>query len=147
MHDFGVRTYHLVKIYVREGRSSLVIKRNWFVEKYFLSTCSNCLGSFLRFRPMEMMTTSDNIQNHCSVLVAQVPTTQSELVIGGDYSKTVKNKNFVLYNNENFEKRIIISTTMTNLLFLLHYCGDCYMDGTFRVVTPMFKQLHTRSYF
>lgn len=74
--------------------------------------------------------------------IQKCPKTLAELVIKEEYTQTLKGDKFVLFDNDDALKRMIIFTTNANLTFL-SYCDEWYMDGTFDVVPPLFKQLYT----
>lgn len=69
--------------------------------------------------------------------------TLSELVIDGEFAKTLKGEKIVLYDNYDETNRIVIFTTKENLQFLVH-CEDRYMDGTFSITPPLFSQVYTQ---
>lgn len=71
-----------------------------------------------------------------------LPTSLTDLLLDDRYTKTIKGDNFVLYDNKEKVNRIIIFGTKENLTFLIH-CDDWYMDGTFNITPPMFKQVYT----
>lgn len=71
-----------------------------------------------------------------------IANTLSELVLIDPYNKTAKGDNFILFDDEGEMNRIIILGTKENLAFLVH-CDDWYMDGTFSITPPLFKQVYT----
>lgn len=79
---------------------------------------------------------------HVANALPDDPGTLAELKIEDEFTKTEKGDNFLLFDNMDAENRIIIMTTNANLTFMLN-CDDLYMDGTFSVTPPLFKQLYT----
>ncbi|KAG4076567.1 hypothetical protein HA402_002730 [Bradysia odoriphaga] len=73
---------------------------------------------------------------------SKTPKTLLELTITGLYLLTLKGDKFLFFDQMRSNKRTIIFTTHLNLAFLSH-CEDWYMDGTFDVVPPLFKQLYS----
>lgn len=70
------------------------------------------------------------------------PTSLADLVIGEQFRKTAKGNDFLLFDNEDSVKRLLIFATHANLR-ILSQCRSVYMDGTFAVTPPLFKQLYT----
>lgn len=70
------------------------------------------------------------------------PKVLAELKICGEFSRTIKDELFVLYDNKDGENRIIMFCTRDNLNFMA-MCDDLYMDGTFDAAPLLFKQLYT----
>lgn len=69
-----------------------------------------------------------------------------------DYCVTLNGEQFILYDSineyeedeidESWGDRMVIFSTQGNLNFLSQ-CDEVYMDGTFSVVPPLFKQLYS----
>lgn len=77
--------------------------------------------------------------------IPKQPQTLSALFLEGEFRITSNGENFILYDNgpiEELDERIIIFGTEKNLEFLAT-CTEFYMDGTFKVTPPLFKQLYT----
>lgn len=72
----------------------------------------------------------------------KLPASMAELMISGEYTQTIKKSDFLLYDNEDPVNRILIFATKANLKFLSS-CDDWYMDGTFDISPPHFKQVYT----
>lgn len=72
----------------------------------------------------------------------KIPETLLELVITGEYAQTLGGENFLLYDNEEAVNRLIIFSTQSNLQFM-ELCDYLYMDGTFGMAPPLFKQVYT----
>lgn len=70
-----------------------------------------------------------------------LPKTTSELVIPEKYKKTSKGDNFLIYDNNEYE-RIIIFGTKSNVARLEKSKQWC-VDGTFKTVPVLFSQLFT----
>lgn len=74
------------------------------------------------------------------------PKNLSELYFPEKYCKTESGKNFILHDtgptDESYDMRIVMFGTEDNLKFLAT-CTEIYMDGTFKVVPPLFSQLYT----
>lgn len=70
------------------------------------------------------------------------PKSLAELVLTEDQLLTLKGDTFVLFDNKDPRKRVIIFTTNANLTLLVH-CELWGMDGTFDVTPPLFDQLYT----
>lgn len=71
-----------------------------------------------------------------------LPTELAGFVLCDEYTKTIKGEKFLLFDNGDAVNRIMIFATRDNLAFLVH-CDDWYMDGTFDVTPPLFKQVYT----
>lgn len=65
-----------------------------------------------------------------------------ELVLPNEFITTSKGDNFLLYDSGPNENRLLIFGTLSNLKFLSE-CNCIYMDGTFDVTPPLFKQVYT----
>ncbi|KAG4081143.1 hypothetical protein HA402_011988 [Bradysia odoriphaga] len=72
----------------------------------------------------------------------QLPQTLDALKIDGEFAITVKLEPFVLFDNKDAENRIVMFATRNNLNFMV-LCDDLYMDGTFDITPPLFKQVYT----
>lgn len=70
------------------------------------------------------------------------PQSLAELTIDGEFAQTIKGDSFVLYDNEDAANRIVMFTTKDNLNFMI-MCDDLYMDGTFAITPPLFKQVYS----
>lgn len=70
------------------------------------------------------------------------PSSLAELKIYGKFDVTADGEKFMLFDNEYVENRIVVFATPANLNFLLG-CMDWYMDGTFSIAPPLFKQIYT----
>lgn len=81
------------------------------------------------------------VRNKAKVIPKQ-PETLSDLVIDGEYAQTMKGEMFLLYDNKHAVNRIVIFATKDNLQFMVA-CDDWYMDGTFDITPPLFKQVYT----
>lgn len=81
------------------------------------------------------------IRSRANALPA-IPKTLTELVLTERFCKTVKGDDFVLFDNKDGINRIVMFGTRENLIFLKH-CDDWYMDGTFDISPPLFKQVYT----
>lgn len=73
------------------------------------------------------------------------PNTAKDLVIPEKLRKTNKpndedKENFILFDNGNVDKRIVIFATAKNLEFLKQ-CDGWHVDGTFNVAPSLFSQL------
>lgn len=92
--------------------------------------------------------TAARIQNHDNVNVN--PKTLNELIFCDDVVTTSRKKNFLLYDSAahgddddpQSKKRLVIFGTQENL-DILKLCETIAMDGTFKIVPPLFKQLFT----
>lgn len=87
------------------------------------------------------------------------PSDLTELILKEEYRETVAKKPFLVYDSfdsleeelsgEYVKDRMLIFTTRENLKFL-SLCDEYFMDGTFSVTPPLFKQLysiHGKLYF
>lgn len=71
------------------------------------------------------------------------PESLAELLVSDRYAETkLKEINFLLFDNMDFQNRIVIFATPGNLNFL-RLCESWYMDGTFDITPPLFKQVYT----
>lgn len=90
----------------------------------------------------QMKRTVQRVKAKCVTEGRKIPQTLAELKIDGVFAQTSNGDNFVLFDNEDEQKRIVIFATKANLKFLLG-CVDWYMDGTFSMTPPLFKQIYT----
>lgn len=66
----------------------------------------------------------------------------NDLVLNEQFIKTMKGGDFLLFGSGPDETRMLIFGTKANLNFLSK-CHSVYMDGTFDVTPPLFKQIYT----
>lgn len=73
------------------------------------------------------------------------PNNLAELQLNGEYRITKSGENFILFDSgtddEIFDDRTIIFGTMENVAFMAK-CEEVFMDGTFSVTPPLFKQVY-----
>lgn len=72
------------------------------------------------------------------------PNSLSELVLSEDYCTSENGESFILHDTgvDDAVNRVIIFGTKTNLTFLTR-CEELFMDGTFSITPPLFKQVYT----
>lgn len=70
------------------------------------------------------------------------PKSLQELILPEEFTKTEKGDLFLLHDSGPNNNRLMIFGTAENLS-LLAECNSIYMDGTFDVTPPLFKQLYT----
>lgn len=93
-----------------------------------------------------MRRTAARIQNRSNVNMN--PKTLAELVFDDDVVMTSRNKHFLLHDSAVYgedpepENRLLLFGTKENL-DILKVCDTIAMDGTFKIVPPLFKQLFT----
>ena len=63
-------------------------------------------------------------------------------MIDQEYGKTIKGEDFLLYDHNEADSRILIFATAESLRFLAN-CAEWYLDGTFQIAPKLFKQLYT----
>lgn len=69
------------------------------------------------------------------------PAKLEDLILVDEWTQTLRGDKFLFYDNHE-KKRIIIFTTTSNLEYLM-MCKHYYIDGTFKVAPPLFKQFYT----
>ncbi|XP_035207656.1 uncharacterized protein LOC118182424 [Stegodyphus dumicola] len=70
------------------------------------------------------------------------PRCLEELVIPEQFSKTLKEEKFLLYDSGVQTDRILIFSTLRNLDFMAE-CPNWFADGTFKATPPLFSQIYT----
>lgn len=72
----------------------------------------------------------------------KAPSTISEIDLSGEWSQTGSGENWIIYNNNTNDGKIVIFATYENLSNLAS-CKTWYGDGTFNVAPPLFTQLYS----
>ncbi|CAF2150458.1 unnamed protein product [Rotaria magnacalcarata] len=70
------------------------------------------------------------------------PKTFADIIIPHNFQNTVTNQTFVLYDNNDHHRRLLIFASKEQLDFL-NSCESCHCDGTFAVAPNLFEQMYS----